>query len=104
MNYYIDIDSIEEKLIYFEKELRLIDEKVDYLKKIVDEIEWEGSASLKFKEKFYKYLYELEDMKMGFLYYVKILSEFGNKYGHFYDEMERDFKNSINELESGLNG
>lgn len=99
MKYYVDITLVEEKLVFFEKKLRSIDEKINYLNKLILNLDWEGDSSILFKDKCYKYLYELEDIRDGLLHYIKIFAQFSDKYNNFYDEMEKEFKKSIDELE-----
>lgn len=100
MKYYIDITGMEDKLSFFRDELNKIDEYINKLKSDYEKLEWIGDASASFKNSYTSYLSTLEDMKMGLLHYSKILASFNGKYNDFYDEMEEEFKKSLNEMEN----
>lgn len=102
MKYYIDLTQVEEKLIFFEKELQIINDEINYLQSLPNNLFWKSDSSNVFLNKYNCYISHLEDLKMGLLHYIKIFAQFSGKYNDFYEQMKNKYNYSLVELESGV--
>lgn len=102
MDYYISIDDVYDKLLFYKERLERIDFLINQINDLLSKIEWTGEAYESFLSNYLMYIERLQDMKNGQLYYVKMLYTFYSKYNNLYDEMEKEFIKSLNEMEGNI--
>ena len=96
MRYLVKIGELGEKIDYLEKQLSIIDENINYLKKLESSIIWEGKASLKFSNYHTNYLNQLVSIENTILSYIKYLTTFYNNYGNEYLRIRQKYTNLAN--------
>ncbi len=98
MDYYIDIDYLYDKLVFYKERLELMESLIDNIDKLSEKIEWQGETYDSFSSVYSAHVDTCKDTLKGLLYYVKLLFEFYSKYDGFYDEMEKKYMQSLDKI------
>lgn len=93
MRYYINLGELKQKIEYFEQQLSIIDDNIEYLEVIKKEIIWEGEASISFDNHYNEYLDELKKIEKKILSYINYLIQYYESYGTEYKRMRTKYAN-----------
>ena len=93
MRYLVKIGELREKIDFLEKQLLIIDENIDYLKKLKSDIIWEGQASLTFSNHYDNYIKELITIRETISSYIRYLTTFYRNYGNEYLRIRQKYTN-----------
>ena len=95
MKYLVRTNELKEKVLYLEKQLDMLNEKIDYLNKVKSDIIWEGIARDKFIKKYDEYLNELNKISNNILNCIKFLSSY-DSFDNEYTRLKNKYANIQN--------
>ena len=97
MRYLIKISELEEKNVFFEKQIAKIDEYIAELKNVKNNIEWFGNCANLFYQKYDEYLKSLEDMKTMMLNNLLLFKQYFDNYNDEYERLKDTYNMIIDE-------
>ena len=96
MRYLVRINDLKDKIAYFEKQLSIINDNVDYLENIKSTIVWNGDTADKFMSLYDKYILELRKIERDIIHCIEYLMSFSSKYGNEYEVLRNKYQNIFN--------
>ncbi len=97
MRYLIKIGELEEKNVFFEKQIAKIDEYIAELKNVKNNMEWFGNSANLFYQKYDEYLKSLEDMKTMMLNNLLLFKQYFDNYNDEYERLKDTYNMIIDE-------
>ncbi len=91
MRYFIKIKSVEEKIVFMQKELENISENIKLLEKNKEQLEWFGDAACSFYNSFDDYLNKLRNMEHNVNETLLFLVDVYDKYYEKYNNLNKKY-------------
>ena len=95
MRYLVSVNDLNEKTEYITKQLMIIDENIEALKKIESAIVWEGESATKFINNHNNYIKDLSNIEKNALSINKYLMNYANSYGSEYGRLINKYSKAI---------
>lgn len=97
MKYLVRVNDLGQKIDYLEKQLDIINEKVNYLETYKNSVIWEGDGADTFYENYESYINELKGIEQNTLSFIEYLTTYYDKYGNTYSTLRSKYKNMLDE-------
>ncbi len=101
MRYLIKIDSVKEKINYFESQLDYIIENINDIESLKSVIIWEGNGATAFINSLDEYVAKLREFQDEIFNCILLLTSFYDRYGSEYTRLTAKYMNIDEEVNHG---
>ena len=98
MRYLVKVDALKEKNIFFEGQLKLIDESIQNIELLKSSLTWEGEAKDSFIIKYDEYLQKLKSLERNIISFVAFMKSFQGNYEEEYQNLKKEYANAYDEM------